>query len=42
MGVYCMALHEYIIDNIFVNIISIFKSLASKRKVFDGLYLYNN
>ena len=32
--------HEYIIVNSFVNILSIFKSLEPKRKVFNGLYLY--
>ena len=32
--------HEYIIGNIFVYILSIFKSLAPKRMVFNGLYLY--
>ena len=31
--------HEYIISNIFLNILSIFKILAPKRKVFNGLYL---
>ena len=46
MGVQCIALpkqleHEYIIGNIFVNILSIFKSSAPKREVFNGLYLYS-
>ena len=44
VGVYCLALpeqldHEYILSNIFVNILSIFKSLAPERTVFNVLYL---
>ena len=31
--------HEYIIGNIFVNNLSIFKILAPNRKIFNGLYI---
>ena len=32
--------HEYIIGNIFVNILSMFKSFSPKSTAFNGLYLY--
>ena len=31
--------NEYILVNIFVNILSIFISLAPKREVFNGLFM---